>query len=506
MPSSRALLAAVLLAATSCASLPTAEELPEPPREFRAAWVATVANIDWPSKPGLTVDRQQQEAVAILDRLAELHMNAVVLQVRPHADALYNSSFEPWSAYLTGAQGRSPEPFYDPLEFWIEQAHARGLQLHAWFNPYRANHPSHPGAIHESSVVHEHPDWCVKLGEAKPGTEGYWWMDPAQPAVQDRCVDVILDVVLRYDIDGVHFDDYFYPYPSYNDGADFPDDASWKRYRDSGGRLARNDWRRDAVDTLIQRLDREIHAIAPHVAFGISPFGIWRPGHPKGIQGLDQYDVLFADARRWWNEGWLDYCTPQLYWPIGRVPQSFPVLLGWWHRQNGAGRHLWPGTSVSRARGEVGATEIVNQVMITRGFAPNDPGLCMFSMRALQDPKRPVAEALKKGPYAERALVPPSPWLDDVPPAAPQVRWIEDVADWGPGDDGTVLAWVVHTKTDTEWSVEVLPPGTSRREIASDVTAIAVRAVDRCGNVSEPAIPERSELPQPRIAPPSAPR
>ncbi|MCK5940654.1 MAG: family 10 glycosylhydrolase, partial [Planctomycetes bacterium] len=349
---------------------------PLPDREFRAAWVATVANIDWPSRPGLPVAQQQQEARAILDRLVELNMNAVVFQVRPHADALYDSPLEPWSAYLTGAQGQAPTPYYDPLAFWIDEAHARGLQLHAWFNPYRANHPSNPGDICERSIVRARPELVVKLGN-----KGYWWMDPAMAEVQDLTTSVVMDVVRRYDIDGVHLDDYFYPYRSYHDGQDFPDDRSWSAYRASGGELARNDWRRRAVDTLIERLYREIKAAKPRVEFGISPFGIWRPGHPRGIQGLDQYDVLFADAKRWWNEGWVDYYSPQLYWPIAQVAQSFPVLLGWWRDQNRHGRHLWPGTSISRARGEAGAAEIVGHVMITRGMLPESPGVCMFSMK-----------------------------------------------------------------------------------------------------------------------------
>jgi len=427
------------------------------------------------------VAAQKSEAIAILDRLAALNLNAVVLQVRAHADAFYASELEPWSAYLTGAQGRPPEPFYDPLAFWIESAHARGLQLHAWFNPYRANHPANPGSLAPSALVKTRPDLVVRLGD-----KGYWWMDPALPAVQAHSLAVIKDVVRRYDIDGVHMDDYFYPYPSYNDGRDFPDDRSWNAYRAGGGSLSRADWRRRAVDTFIERVQREVKELKPRVAFGISPFGIWRPGHPPSIRGLDQYDVLFADARRWWSEGWVDYLTPQLYWPIGQIPQSFPVLLGWWARENRAGRHLWPGTSIARQRGDVGAREIVNQVMIARGMVPQAPGLCLFSAKWLMPADDPVASALLAGPWREPALVPPSPWLDDDPPASPDVAARDTPTGlsvrWTASPE--VLRWVVWARYGARWKTSVFAARTDSLTITGDQPdAVGVAAVDRCGNI-----------------------
>lgn len=464
-----------------------------PPREFRAAWVATVANIDWPSRPGLSVAEQKAEADAILDRLVELHMNAVVFQVRPHADALYDSPLEPWSAYLTGQQGRAPEPYYDPLEYWCDQAHARGLLLHAWFNPYRANHPGNPGELAEDALVNARPELVVKLGD-----KGYWWMDPALQAVQDHSVAVVLDVVERYDVDGVHFDDYFYPYDSYNDGEDFPDDASWKAYREGGGELGRHDWRRAAVDTFIERLAREISALRPEVAFGISPFGIWRPGHPPSVRGLDQYDALFADARRWIREGWVDYLTPQLYWPIAAEGQSFPALLGWWSRQNPHGRHLWPGMSVSRARDEEGAKEIVNQVMVNRGMVPEAPGFCVFSMKALQNPNRPVGRALREGPLKAHALVPPTPWLDASPPEPPSVR-ADLAADgscavaWEGRGEEPAFRWVVSAERGGVWQHRIFAGAAQSTVVpraAKPIDRIAVVAVDRLGNASSKTIVE----------------
>ena len=205
---------------TANPGLPQAGTLREPEREFRAAWIATVANINWPSERGLSTDEQKREAIDLLDLLAQANFNAAVFQVRPQCDALYASELEPWSYYLTGVQGQAPDPYYDPLEFWIEEAHLRGIELHVWLNPYRAHHVS-GGEVSEHSIVVKHPELVVKL------ETGYYWMDPAMQGTQDHSLAVVMDLVRRYDIDGVHFDDYFYPYPSYNNHKDFPDDESW---------------------------------------------------------------------------------------------------------------------------------------------------------------------------------------------------------------------------------------------------------------------------------------
>lgn len=483
----RLLLPVLLL--TGCAGLqredPLQPVLDAVPREFRAAWVATVANIDWPSKPGLSSEEQQAEARAILDRLAALRFNAVIFQVRPHADALYASELEPWSSYLSGEQGRAPEPFYDPLAYWVAEAHARGLELHAWFNPYRADHPSNRGGLAADSVARRHPDWVVALGD-----KGYRWMDPSLPAVREHCLAVVADVVTRYDVDGVHLDDYFYPYASYNDGEDFPDEASWQRYRARGGRLSRAAWRRRAVDQLVRSLYQRLKEIAPHVKFGISPFGIWRPGHPPGIVGMDAYEALYADAKRWWNEGWVDYLMPQLYWPIARLPQSFPVLLAWWGDENRAHRHLWPGTSLRVLSEEGGVIELLNQIQVTRALEPAAPGLCYFSMRSLAASAE-LGERLGTGPYAETALVPASPWLDDEAPATPELQLHEDSGTlalrWTPGTGEPAALWLLLTRRGPVWTHRVLP-GSARefRLTGSEAAAeeIALAAVDRCGNLS----------------------
>ena len=315
---------------------------PELPREFRGAWVATVANIDWPSKPGLPVDEQQQEMIKLLDLARDLHLNAIILQVRPAADALYGSNLEPWSQYLTGIMGQAPEPLYDPLQFAVEQAHQRGLELHAWFNPYRARHASAHGEVANNHISRTHPEIVRQYG-------GYLWLDPGEPSATEHTRQVVLDVVRRYDIDGVHFDDYFYPYPVTDEGGQevpFPDDASWERRKDR--ELSRDDWRRDNVSRFIQSLYADIKSAKPWVKFGISPFGIWRPGQPPSITGFDAYAKLYADAKLWQEQGWLDYLTPQLYWKIDSAGQSYPVLLEWWYEHNARDRHLWPGNFTSR--------------------------------------------------------------------------------------------------------------------------------------------------------------
>lgn len=454
-------------------------------REFRAAWVATVANINWPSKPGLPVEQQKKEAIELLDFLQQHNYNAVIFQVRPQADALYKSSLEPWSYYLTGKQGKAPEPFYDPLQYWIEAAHDRGLELHVWLNPYRAHHVS-GGPVTEQSVVTTQPQLVVHL------KEGYWWFDPSLKATQDHGVNVVMDIVKRYDIDGVHFDDYFYPYASYNKNEDFPDSTSWNKYRQAGGKLTKSDWRRQSVNTFIERVYNDIKKEKKHVKFGLSPFGIWRPGYPSSIAGFDQYEELYADARLWLNKGWIDYFSPQLYWPINRYAQSFPVLLGWWATENTQQRHLWPGISVGRDSSDKNTTEIVNQVMISRGMLPNSSGTVHWSISSVtKNPK--MAKALVEGPYKNQALVPASPWLNQAVPAPPAVNLQRQndsfFVQWEHPDIATVFRWVVYYKYGNTVNYTIVNRNTRSLRIAATdgkkiLTSIAVSAVSRTGNES----------------------
>lgn len=475
-------------------------------REFRAAWVATVANINWPSRPGLPVEEQKQEAVALLDLLHKNNFNAVVFQVRPQGDALYQSDLEPWSYYLTGEQGLAPEPLYDPLHFWIEEAHARGLELHAWLNPYRAHHPA-GGPVTDASVVRRYPELVVKLEN-----ENYWWMDPALKGTQDHSYNVVMDLVRRYDLDGIHFDDYFYPYPDYNNHKDFPDDGSWRAYLESGGRLSRSDWRRDAVNTFIERLYRGIKAEKPWVKFGLSPFGVWQPYNPPAIgAGFNQHETLYADAKLWLNNGWIDYYSPQLYWPINQYAQSFPILLGWWQEQNLKKRHLWPGISIGLQPVSRAVDETINQIMVTRGMLPESPGVIHWSIGPLVSSPE-LLRAVADGPYRKAALVPPSPWLNKKAPAAP-VAVLQTVGDTlqiflsHPAPD-EVSRWVLYHRYGNEWDQVILGGGTTTARVPlfilnrsllnrtpegslADAAAafikldsVAISAVDRYGNES----------------------
>lgn len=426
---------------------PQPKEFPQVQREFRAAWVATVANINWPSAPGLPVEQQQEEAIQLLDLLQRNNFNAVIFQVRPQADALYKSTLEPWSYYLTGEQGVAPDPYYDPLSFWIEEAHKRNLELHVWLNPYRAHHTT-GGLISESSVVNTKSELVKELDS------GYWWFDPSLKATQDHSHAVVMDIVKRYDIDGVHFDDYFYPYPSYHNG-DFPDDESWEAYQKSGGKLSRGDWRRKAVDDFIERVYRSIKEEKPYVRFGISPFGIWRPGHPNSIEGFDQYEELYADAKKWLNEGWVDYFTPQLYWPVNQVPQSFPVLLNWWDEQNYKDRDVWPGMSIGRFQGNQQIDEVLNQIMITRGITPKSPGTVHWSIEPLVG-NDSLQQALQNTVYAEQAVVPPMDWLSNRVPKKPEVNstlstnYLEVSIQKKPEE---IDHWTIYAKYGNRWKI-----------------------------------------------------
>lgn len=399
--------AVALLALASAPQLP---ELPSIPREFRGAWVATVANIDWPNKRGDPTDVQRRQMLAILDRARDLNLNAVVFQVRPSCDALYASKIEPWSEYLTGQQGKAPEPYWDPLAYMVQEAHKRGIQVHCWFNPYRAKHPNQKGDVAPNHIAKTNPSVVKSYG-------GYLWLDPGEPSVQKRSLDVMLDVVRRYDVDGVHIDDYFYPYPvkdSAGQKVPFPDDPSWNAYRRSGGNLSRDDWRRQNVDSFIERLYSGVKREKKWVLVGISPFGIYRPGVPEGIKaGVDQYSELYADCLKWYEKGWCDYLAPQLYWPISQTAQAYPTLLKFWLANNPSQRHLWVGNFTSRlTEGAKGwsAKEILNQVAMSRQTG-DDSGNIHFSMECLMSNSQGVTTALKSGPYANEAFVPPSPWL-----------------------------------------------------------------------------------------------
>jgi uncharacterized lipoprotein YddW (UPF0748 family) len=469
-----------------------AESAPPPVvREFRGAWVASVANIDWPSTRNLSTINQQRELLELLDRAVALNLNAILLQVRPAADALYASRLEPWSEYLTGTQGRAPDPYWDPLEFAVREAHARGLELHAWFNPYRARDTGARSPLSSTHIARTNPELVLPYA-------GFLWMDPAEPAVRERTLRVVLDVVRRYDIDGVHIDDYFYPYPENNRrGVEipFPDDRSWKRYQRGGGTMTRADWRRSNVDSLVRALNDGVHRTKPWVRFGISPFGIWQPGNPPGVQGLNAYSVLYADARKWLREGWLDYLTPQLYWPTTKPQQSYAGLLAWWVGENYKGRHIWAGNFTSRA-GAPGASafpvsELLEQIRVSRR-QPGSTGNVHFSMVSFLRNQAGINDALVAGPYATPALPPASPWLGIAPPAPPVVR--AAVSD---GVPVVMLAtstrqapwqWLVRFRRGAVWEQRLLQGTATRWGIPSpeSVTSIWIQSLNRAGTESAP--------------------
>ena len=462
-----------------------AEEVPSPPREFRGVWVATVSNIDWPSKKGLSTKAQQSELRAIMDKAKDLGLNAVILQVRPMCDALYSSKLEPWSEFLTGTSGKAPDPWYDPLEFAVREAHCRGLELHAWFNPYRAKVPSATSPLPDDHLVKKRPDLAKPYGK-------HYWLNPTHPDVQEHSLKVFLDVVKRYDVDGIHIDDYFYPYKERDEAGKvipFPDDDTWEKYQKDGGKLARDDWRRDAVNRFVERMYVETKKLKPWVKVGISPFGIWKPGHPPGIEGLDQYSELYADAKLWFNKGWVDYFTPQLYWPIAQEKQSYPKLLGWWAEENTLGRHLWPGNIPSRVASRAkgwSANEIVEQIKVTR-TQKGATGNVHFSMKPLMSNAGGIATELEKI-YAAPALVPASPWLSKEKPKIVLASWkVEDGMSVVRMQSNDRSAWlyIVRSRSDGKWSIEIKPSerdGTAVARFKHAPEKVAISAVNRYGN------------------------
>ncbi len=474
--SARYLLIGTLLAAALCgqgaapnripspAAVPVAPELP---REFRGVWIATKGNIDWPSRPGLPVPQQQSELIALLEGARLLNLNAVILQVRPQGDALYESTLEPWSEYLSGREGTAPVPAWDPLAFAIREAHARGLELHAWINPFRAKSETSNSPFGPGNFAHRHPDLSVHYGNQI-------WLDPGEPDVREHTLRVITDLVRRYDFDALHVDDYFYPYPVKGVSGQnlaFPDDRSWQRFGRKTG-LERVAWRRQNVDDVVRRAAEVVHREKPWVQFGVSPFGIWRPGHPAAIRGLDSYELLGADSRRWLAEGWVDYAAPQLYWPIGSREQSFPALLDWWSGQNPFGRHLYAGMSPARIGEDRTAAEIVNQISVTRRQAGTD-GVVLWNASCLRDNKGGIAQLLRQTALAHPALPPASPWRATNAPAltdfdAHAAGPHKFTVNWGVAETNVVRGFALQIRRGSAWSLELLTP--ERRDTSFQLT------------------------------------
>jgi uncharacterized lipoprotein YddW (UPF0748 family) len=329
-------------AAAGTGSVPTGDGRPRAVTEMRGVWLSTVANRDWPSRPGLTAAQQRTELIAHLDAAVRDRLNTVIFQVRPTADALWPSPYEPWSQYLTGTQGQ--DPGWDPLGTAVEEAHVRGLQLHAWFNPYRIANNTDVTKLVASHPARRHPDWVVAYG-------GKLYYNPGLPQVRAFVEDAILDAVRKYPVDAVHFDDYFYPYPVA--GQTFDDDAAYDRY--GGSFTDKAAWRRDNIDKLIRETAARIKRIRPGTRFGISPFGVWRNAatDPRGSDtraGVQTYDDLCADTRKWVRQNWIDYIVPQLYWNIGFAAADYAKLLPWWAEvARGTRTRLYAGEALYKA-------------------------------------------------------------------------------------------------------------------------------------------------------------
>jgi uncharacterized lipoprotein YddW (UPF0748 family) len=385
----------------------------QPQYEFRGVWVASVENIDWPLAKQYNPEDQKREFIRQLDMHQRNGMNAIIVQIRPSADAFYPSPYEPWSQWLTGAQGRPPAPYWDPLQFMIEEAHKRGFEFHAWLNPYRANANIGKASIAPSHITRLHPEWFLEYG-------GKQYFDPGNKQGQHWVVDVVRDIVSRYDVDAIHMDDYFYPYRIA--GKEFPDSKTYAQY---GNGLSRGDWRRSNTDSIILALSHTIKEVKPWVKFGISPFGVWRnqSQDPEGSPtqgGQTNYDDLYADILLWTRNGWIDYVIPQLYWEMGHPKVAYETLINWWS-QHAYGRHMYIGHGVYRAleknsKAWHDPNQLPRQLQLLRQ-TPNVQGSAYFSSTTFYSNPNGWNDSLKNNYYRTPALIPPMEWLPAKPGA-----------------------------------------------------------------------------------------
>lgn len=472
---------------------------PSPLYEFRGVWVATVANIDWPSKPGMTNGEMKLELKNLLAGAHKSGFNAIIFQVRPACEVIYPSKLEPWSEFLTGQCGLAPDDRFDPLKHAIELTHQYGMEFHAWINPFRARHPSAKSEIPANHISKKHPEIVKQYG-------GFYWLDPGMSRAQKHTLAVIKEIISNYDLDGIHIDDYFYPYPvKKKDGSllDFPDWQTYSQYKKSGGKLSHPDWRRACINQFVKSLYQTVNDIRPELKVGISPFGIWRPNNPPGIKGKDSYLELFADSRKWLQEGWLDYMAPQLYWPLKSSGQPFEALLKWWIDQNKFNRHIYPGINLSRfGTGSWTFNEINQQIIVTRKN-PGALGHIQFSAKYLLDSHSSKSGSqFRKFSHATQAIVPRMKWKKRrfaTPPEPPlsffrttknnksgwQINWTthSGTSSW------KAFNWLIQTKTNGEWSTVILPgknrgmflPITSRHP-----QALTVRSISRDQFLSQP--------------------
>lgn len=388
-------------------------------RQLRGMWLTTVSNRDWPSRPGLDEETVKAEYRGWLDLAQRMNHNAIFVHVRPSGDAFWPSRFAPWSHWLTGrTDGQSPG--WDPLAFMVAETHARNIEFHAWFNPYKAGQTGTVEGLPPNHPLHQHPDWAITYPAGSSGARVFY--NPGIPEARRFVEDSILEVAANYDIDGVHFDDFFYPYPS--DGQDFPDGEAFARYGDGA---SKGDWRRRNVDLFVQETYTRLKQLKPWVKFGISPFGIWRnqATDPRGsaTRGLQSYDAIYADTRRWVAEGWLDYIVPQLYWHIGFDVADYSALLPWWSKTlMGTHVQLYIGQADYRI-GQKGAwsdpAELDRQLALNREY--NVSGSVHFSARQVRDNSLGAVDRYREAHYRAPALVPAMPHLPGVRPRPPSL-------------------------------------------------------------------------------------
>ncbi len=369
--------------------------------EFRGVWVATVDNIDWPSQGNFNTDSQKVEFIRLLDMHQRNGINALVVQIRPCADAFYPSQYEPWSQWLTGVQGKPPSPNYDPLEFMIAETHKRKMVFHAWMNPYRAVFNVNGTIVAATHITRLHPEWFITYGDKK-------YFDPGNKAAQQYVTAVVKDVVSRYKVDAIHFDDYFYPYKI--EGKTFPDDATYRLY---GKGLTREDWRRSNTDSIIAALSAVIKKENKQCQFGISPFGVWRNVERDPIDGSNtngaqsNYDDLYADILLWLKNGWIDYVAPQLYWEFGHRKAPFEVLLNWWSKHT-YGKQCYIGLGIYRANSNAAWSnnnQLPRQIEALRN-TPNIKGMIFFSSKTFVNNPKGWSDSLRLNYFKESAVVP----------------------------------------------------------------------------------------------------
>ena len=433
-----------------------------PKREFRGAWIATVGNIDYPSAKTLTAVQQQAEFTKILDQHQQAGINAVMVQIRTNGDAFYPSNLAPWSEFLTGIQGKAPDPLYDPMIFMISECRKRGIEFHAWFNPYRAVANVNTSMLDSKHVAKQHPEWLLPFGNLRV-------LDPGLSEVRKHITQVVMEVANRYDVDGIHFDDYFYPYPA--TGLILNDSATYAK--NSRGVLKKDDWRRDNVNLFIKNISDSLKTVKPWVKFGISPFGIWQnksASKPLGsaTNGLESYSDIYCDTRLWLEKGWIDYVTPQLYWNIGKASADHAILVPWW-ANNVFDRHLY----IGHAAYKINSTDAIasdaviwqspshmpSQIRLVRN-TPKVQGSMFYNTTTLNKNLLGFRDSLITKFYKTPSLMPTMAWKDVVAPSAPtnllvsvtnsgvQLKWTKPVA--GTSEIEKIRGYVVYRFADNE--------------------------------------------------------